>query len=130
MGSTFLLFLVGGFISDTYLNRLTTCLVFGSLEGLALIMLTVQASSNHLHPDACGKSSCGKSSCVKGGIAVIGFVILALGKPFYRIKTPSESPILRIDQVIVVAFKTIKLLLPRSHEELYEIYTEEKDCTH
>lgn len=34
MGSTFLLSLVGGFISDTYFNRLTTCLLFGSLEVL------------------------------------------------------------------------------------------------
>lgn len=32
MGSTFLLSLVGGFISDTYLNRFITCLLFGSLE--------------------------------------------------------------------------------------------------
>jgi len=44
MGSTFLLSLVGGFISDTYLNRFTTCLLFGSLEVLVslklLIMLT------------------------------------------------------------------------------------------
>lgn len=29
----------------------------------------------------------------------IGFLTLALGKPFYRIKTPGESPILRIVQV-------------------------------
>lgn len=34
MGSTYLLSLVGGFISDTYLNRFTTCLLFGSLEVL------------------------------------------------------------------------------------------------
>lgn len=34
LGSTFLLSLVGGFISDTYFNRLTTCLFFGSLEVL------------------------------------------------------------------------------------------------
>lgn len=142
----------------------------------ALAMLTVQASMDHLHPDACGKSS-----CVKGGIAVmfyaslyllalgnggvrgsmtafgadqfdeknpreakalatffnwllmsatvgsiigvtgivwistqkswhwgfliitiassIGFLTLALGKPFYRIKSPGQSPILRITQV-------------------------------
>ncbi|XP_061370996.1 protein NRT1/ PTR FAMILY 4.5-like [Gastrolobium bilobum] len=203
MGSTFLLSLVGGFISDTYLNRLTTCLLFGSLEVMALVLLTVQAALDHLHPDACGKSS-----CVKGGVAVmfytslclyalgmggvrgsmtalgadqfdekdpieakalatffnwlllsttlgsiigvtgvvwvstqrawhwgffiitiassIGFVILALGKPFYRIKTPGESPILRIAQVIVVAFKNRKLPLPESREELYEVY---KDAT-
>jgi len=34
MGSTFLLTLVGGFISDTYLSRFTTCLIFGSIEVL------------------------------------------------------------------------------------------------
>lgn len=38
MGSTFLLSLVGGFISDTYFNRLTTCLLFGSLEVIVSII--------------------------------------------------------------------------------------------
>ncbi|KAK7259053.1 hypothetical protein RIF29_24647 [Crotalaria pallida] len=199
MGSTFLLSLVGGFISDTYLNRFITCLIFGSIEVLALAMLTVQAASNHLHPEACGKSS-----CIKGGNAVmfytslcllalgnggvrgsmtafgadqfdekdpteakalasffnwlllsstvgaitgvtgvvwvstqkawhwgffiisiasfVGFFTLALGKPFYRIKSPSYSPILRIAQVIVLAFKNRKLALPESHEEVVELY--------
>ncbi|GLT38576.1 hypothetical protein SLA2020_128180 [Shorea laevis] len=32
LGSTFLLSLVGGFISDTYLSRFTACLPFGVLE--------------------------------------------------------------------------------------------------
>ncbi|CAL5208735.1 unnamed protein product [Lathyrus oleraceus] len=203
MGSTFLLSLVGGFISDTYFNRLTTCLLFGSLEVIALVMITVQAALKNLHPEACGESS-----CVKGGVAVmfytslclyalgmggvrgsmtafgadqfdekepneakslatffnwlllsstlgsvvgvtgvvwvstqkawhwgffiitlsssIGFVTLALGKPFYRIKVPGESPILRIIQVIVVAFKNRKLPLPETNEQLYEVY---KDVT-
>ncbi|CAJ2628887.1 unnamed protein product [Trifolium pratense] len=203
MGSTFLLSLVGAFISDTYLNRLTTCLLFGSLEVIALVMITIQAALDKLHPEACGKSS-----CVKGGIAVmfytslclyalgmggvrgsmtafgadqfdekepneakalatffnwlllsstlgsvigvtgvvwvstqkawhwgfliitvcssIGFVTLALGKSFYRIRVPGESPILRIVQVIVVAFKNRKLPLPETNEQLYEVY---KDAT-
>ncbi|CAK8572596.1 unnamed protein product [Lathyrus sativus] len=203
MGSTFLLSLVGGFISDTYFNRLTTCLLFGSLEVIALVMITVQAALKNLHPEACGESS-----CVKGGVAVmfytslclyalgmggvrgsmtafgadqfdekepneakslatffnwlllsstlgsvvgvtgvvwvstqkawhwgffiitlsssIGFVTLALGKPFYRIKIPGESPILRIIQVIVVAFKNRKLPLPETNEQFYEVY---KDVT-
>ncbi|RZB43053.1 Protein NRT1/ PTR FAMILY 4.3 isoform B [Glycine soja] len=54
----------------------------------------------------------------------IGFLTLALGKPFYRIKTPGQSPISRIAQVIVVAFKNRKLPLPESNEELYEVYEE------
>lgn len=32
LGSTFLLTILGGFISDAYLNRLYTCLIFGFLE--------------------------------------------------------------------------------------------------
>lgn len=32
MGSTFLLSIVGGFISDTFLNRFQTCVIFGALE--------------------------------------------------------------------------------------------------
>lgn len=34
MGSTYLLSVVGGFISDTYLNRFNTCITFGILEVL------------------------------------------------------------------------------------------------
>lgn len=32
MGSVTLLTLLGGFVSDTYLNRLYTCLIFGTIE--------------------------------------------------------------------------------------------------
>lgn len=32
MGSAFLLSLLGGFLSDTYINRFTNCLIFGLLE--------------------------------------------------------------------------------------------------
>ncbi|KAJ7973192.1 protein NRT1/ PTR FAMILY 4.5-like [Quillaja saponaria] len=197
MGSTFLLSLKGGFISDTYLNRLTTALLFGSIEVLALVMITIQAYSSDLQPE-----NCGKSSCLKGGPAVffyvslsllalgtggvrgslpalgadqfdkndpteskalasffnwlmlsstlgaaigvtgivwvstkkawywgflistvatiIGFVVLAIGKPFYRLQAPGESPILRIAQVISVAIKNRKLPIPENPEELYE----------
>ncbi|MED6131031.1 hypothetical protein PIB30_006359 [Stylosanthes scabra] len=203
MGSTFLLSLVGAFISDTYLNRLTTCLLFGSLEVTALVLVTIQAATKNLQPEACGKSSCVKggnavmfyiSLCllasgaggVKGamttlgadqfdekdpkeakGLATyfnwlvlsvslgsvvgvtgvvwvstqrawylgfliitvasfVGYITLALGKPFYRIIPPSESPVSRVAQVFVVAFKNRKLPLPESHE-LYEI--SDKDST-
>ena len=32
LGTTFLLTLVGGLISDSYINRLNTCLLFGAIE--------------------------------------------------------------------------------------------------
>lgn len=40
LGGTFLLSLLGGFISDTYLTRLNTCLIFGLLELLVQILRT------------------------------------------------------------------------------------------
>ncbi|XWS42268.1 hypothetical protein CRYUN_Cryun16bG0000400 [Craigia yunnanensis] len=73
MGSTFLLSLLGGFISDTFLSRFTTCLLFGFFEVLGLALLTIQAYSKDLHP-----TYCGKSSCVKGGIAVMLYASLGL----------------------------------------------------
>lgn len=45
--------------------------------------------------------------------AFVGFLVLALGKPFYRIKTPGESPLLRIAQVSHLSvFSYHSLLLP------------------
>ncbi|KAL2536902.1 Protein NRT1/PTR FAMILY 4.3 [Forsythia ovata] len=205
MGSTYLLSVVGGFISDTYLNRFNTSITFGILELLALVMMTIQAHNGSLQPEACGMSS-----CVKGGIAVmfyaslcllalgtggvkgslpplgadqfdskdpkeskalasyfnwlllsstigssigvtvivwvstssnnngwwkgfliitittfIGYFFLVLGKPFYRLEAPGDSPIIRIAQVVVVAIKNRGLSLPENSNELYEINEKE-----
>ncbi|KAA8545327.1 hypothetical protein F0562_020111 [Nyssa sinensis] len=65
-------------------------------------------------------------------VAFVGFVVFALGKPFYRLRAPGDSPIIRVTQVIVVAIKNRKLSLPKDSDELYEIdekqsaYAEEK----
>ncbi|GMI79409.1 NRT1/ PTR family 4.3 [Hibiscus trionum] len=207
MGSTFLLSLVGGFISDTFINRYTTCLIFGFVEVLGLALMTIQAYSKDLQPTFCY----GKPSCIHGGDAVmfyaslwllalgsggvkgalpalggeqfdhkdpkeakalaryfnwlllsttlgasvgvtgivyltteehkwywgffistvatfIGFVVLALGKPFYRLREPTvaNSPIARIAQVITVAIKNRRLALPGKPDELYEVGEDEK----
>ncbi|KAF5730731.1 Peptide transporter PTR1 [Tripterygium wilfordii] len=208
-GSTFLLSLVGGFVSDTYLNRLHTVLLFGILEILGLALLTIQARYESLHPEYCG----GKSRSVEGGIAVLmlyaslillalgsggvrgalvvlgadqfdqkdpeeakglatffnwlrlstvmggavgvtaivwvsttkkwywgffistvvasaGYVVLAAGKPFFRLQAPGESPILRIAKAITVigwAIKNRKLPLPDKPEVLYE--NDDKEST-
>ncbi|XLT62271.1 hypothetical protein HN873_018795, partial [Arachis hypogaea] len=37
MGTAFLLSLVGGFISDTYLSRFKTCVIFASMELLTML---------------------------------------------------------------------------------------------
>ncbi|CAA3012719.1 NRT1 PTR FAMILY -like [Olea europaea subsp. europaea] len=209
MGSAFLLSVVGGFISDTYINRFHTSLIFGMVEILALMMMTIQAYDEKLQPASCGKSNCmtGRpaimfyaSMCLfalgSGGVrgslpalgadqfdqkdpkvakglasyfnwlllstvtgslvgvtvivyistnknnhnwwkgilitlvcAFVGFIILALGKPFYRFQAPGESPLVRIAQVIVVAIKNRKLPSPESTSELYEINERESAST-
>ncbi|KAH7835153.1 hypothetical protein Vadar_023373 [Vaccinium darrowii] len=73
VGSTFLLSIIGAFVSDTYLNRYTTCLIFGLLEVLAWVLITIQAHDHKLQP-----SPCDKSSCVEGGIAVMLYFSLYL----------------------------------------------------
>ncbi|MQM01610.1 hypothetical protein Taro_034369, partial [Colocasia esculenta] len=50
-GSTFLLTILGGFISDSYISRLNTVLSFGLVEILGWILLTVQAHYRSLRPD-------------------------------------------------------------------------------
>ncbi|KAF9595232.1 hypothetical protein IFM89_038086 [Coptis chinensis] len=201
MGSIYLLSVIGGFISDAYLTRFNTCLVFGTIEILALGMFTIQAYIPDLQPEACAKSPCVKgakalmfytSLCLlalgaggwrgalpalggdqfdqkdqKGkkslssffnwlllsttlgstiGVTVIvwismnkgwdlgfliitlatfvGFTFLALGKPYFHIETPGESPIIRVIQVIVVAIRNRSLLLPDNPDELYDISEE------
>ena len=42
MGATFLLTIVGGFISDTYVNRLNTVLIFGVSEIAVSNLLSIQ----------------------------------------------------------------------------------------
>ncbi|XP_075477079.1 protein NRT1/ PTR FAMILY 4.5-like [Primulina tabacum] len=209
MGSAFLLSIIGGLISDTYINRFKTCLIFGSLECIALSMMTIQAHGDNLLPKPCGKSS-----CIRGGIAVyfytslcilalgiggvkgslpalgadqfdaknpkeakglasyfnwlllssvvgssigvtvivwfatnknnqnwwkgfltcaigssVGFIFLAVGKPFYRLQVPRESPLVRIIQVVVVAIKNRGLSLPVGTSELYEMNDKDSDPT-
>jgi peptide/histidine transporter 3/4 len=51
--------------------------------------------------------------------------VLAVGKPFYRIQAPEQSPIVRIAQVFVVSFKNRRMTLPDSPDALYEINEKE-----
>ncbi|KAI3752422.1 hypothetical protein L2E82_24454 [Cichorium intybus] len=198
MGSTFLLSIIGAFLSDTYISRFHTCLMFGVLEIVAFVIMTIQAHDTNLHPKPCG----GKASCMEGGIGFmfyislallalgsggvrgalapfgadqfdatkpkgltaqgsyfnwlllsttlgatvgvtgfvyvstnhgfwwgfllatisssLGYTVFIMGKPFYRIEAPKDSPLLRIVQVFVVSVNNRKLKLPENPEELHE----------
>ncbi|KAJ4824110.1 hypothetical protein Tsubulata_008851 [Turnera subulata] len=73
MGSVFLFSILGAFISDAYLNRFYTTLLFGALEVVGLVLVTIQARFKDLQPEMCGKSS-----CIKGGQALMFYGSLCL----------------------------------------------------
>lgn len=198
LGTTFLLTLVGGFISDTYMTRLNTALVFGAIELMGYLLVIIQSHYKNLQPAPCAESTCVHGSkallmymsiCLLGlggggirgsipalgadqfdhrnpkerkdiasffnwfllsitigatlgvtfvvylstekrwdvGFAVslccafLGLVFLALGKRFYRVRVPGESPLLRVLQVWVVAVKNWRAEVPQTADELYEV---------
>ncbi|KAL5981732.1 hypothetical protein ACLOJK_015795 [Asimina triloba] len=204
VGSAFLLSVVGGFISDAFMTRLNTILIFGALEVVGLGMLAMQAHDKRLQPKACLNFHCLKghkatyfystlavlalgSGGTRGVLpalgadqfdqkdpkerkqmasyfnflllsvtvgasfgvtaivsvstdkhlgwaigffismlsALMGFIVLASGKPFYRGRLPGQAPIIRVLQVLVAAVKNRKLPLPEDSNELYEVH--EKD---
>ncbi|KAG9460008.1 hypothetical protein H6P81_004516 [Aristolochia fimbriata] len=204
LGSAFLLSIVGGFISDTYMTRLNTALIFGVVEVLGLAMLTIQAHYKNLQPAPCLDPPCIKgrealffystlgliaigSGGVRGSLPAMGadqfdpndrkristyfnhmllsvtlgatvgvtaivkisrdsgwatgffistislaagFLVLAFGKPFYRVRVPGESPILRVLRVFVAAFRNRNLPLPQNPQQLYNVdeeYCEEEE---
>lgn len=49
MGSTFLLTVVGGFISDTYINRFHTALIFGTIYTTVCMLALGKTLSNYKH---------------------------------------------------------------------------------
>ncbi|XP_058077358.1 protein NRT1/ PTR FAMILY 4.5-like [Magnolia sinica] len=78
LGTAFMLTLLGGFISDSFVNRLNTTLAFGVIELLGYVLLIIQARKKSLQPAL----PCGKSSCVKGGQALLFYsaiFLMALG---------------------------------------------------
>ncbi|KAF5479347.1 hypothetical protein F2P56_000179 [Juglans regia] len=81
IGTVFLLSLLGGFLSDSYLGNFRTMLIFGFVELSGFILLSVQAHLPELRPPKCNMMLEGAGhSCVeaKGYRSLIFFVALYL----------------------------------------------------
>nr|KYP64553.1 Peptide transporter PTR2 [Cajanus cajan] len=211
MGTAFLLSLVGGIISDTFLSRFKTCVLFACMELLGYGILTIQAWFHQLRPIPCKDvaptqmSQCeaatdGQAAILytglylvalgTGGIkaalpalgadqfddkdpkeaaqlssffnwflfsltigAIVGvtfivwiganlgwdwsfivctatilFAILfiCMGKSLYRNNVPKGSPLIRIIQVFVAAFRNRKLQVPDNTDELHETHEKQR----
>lgn len=213
MGSAYVLSMLGGFISDTFLSRFTTAVLFGSLQVVGYVILTIQAFIDHLKPapckditlllmNKCEKADDGQTLMLYAGLYLValgvggikaavpslgadqydeqvpeeavhiptyfnwyffsfvcgavigttflvwvntyrgwdwGFLVstltmtaavlfLCTGFPFFRHSSPKGSPLTRIAQVFVVAFKNRNLSRPETSEGYHEI-SDDKEGT-
>ncbi|XVE69990.1 hypothetical protein DITRI_Ditri10aG0035800 [Diplodiscus trichospermus] len=95
MGTSFLLALFGGFISDTYLSRFKTCVLFGSVELLGYVILAVQAHFHSLRPPPCQglaasqTTQCEAADSGQAAILFTGLYLVAFGTSGVKAALPS-----------------------------------------
>ncbi|KAL1806803.1 hypothetical protein ACET3Z_029871 [Daucus carota] len=87
LGTAFLLTLVGGLVSDSYINRLNTCLLFGGIEMLGYLLIIIQSHYAGLQPEACEEYRCVKGK--KAFLFYASIYLLALGGGGIRGSLPS-----------------------------------------
>ncbi|KAI4331980.1 hypothetical protein L6164_016923 [Bauhinia variegata] len=82
IGTIFLLSLLGGFLSDSYLGSYLTMLIFGFVELCGFILLTIQAHLPQLRPPKCSmldNSFCVEANGYKALIFLLALYLVALG---------------------------------------------------
>ncbi|KAJ9166176.1 hypothetical protein P3X46_020960 [Hevea brasiliensis] len=85
MGTSFLLTLFAGFISDTFMSRFKTCFLFGCIELLGYAILAVQAHFHQLRPMPCkgvapdAMNQCEAAKISQEAILFTGLYLVALG---------------------------------------------------
>ncbi|XP_077225840.1 protein NRT1/ PTR FAMILY 4.5-like [Tasmannia lanceolata] len=93
LGTTFLLSLVGGFISDAYLTRSVTLLLFGSMEVLGFLLLALQAYFKSLQPPFCDivnpTVNCQHVRGRNEAVLYIGLYLAALGSGGLKASLPT-----------------------------------------
>ncbi|XP_077233105.1 protein NRT1/ PTR FAMILY 4.5-like [Tasmannia lanceolata] len=95
MGTAFLLPLFGGFLSDTYVSRFKTCVLFGCIELGGYLLLTLQAHFHTLRPRPCkglninNTNHCDVATVGQSAILYSGLYLVALGTSGVKAGLPS-----------------------------------------
>ncbi|XP_042413830.1 protein NRT1/ PTR FAMILY 4.4-like [Zingiber officinale] len=83
VGTIFLLSLLGGFLSDSYLGSFWTMLIFGFVELSGYLLLSVQAHLPQLRPPPCNMMSpeehCMEAEGFKATVFFVALYLVALG---------------------------------------------------
>ncbi|KAH7524002.1 hypothetical protein FEM48_Zijuj06G0072000 [Ziziphus jujuba var. spinosa] len=95
MGTAFILTLLGGFISDTYLSRFKTCVLFACIELVGYGLLTIQAHLPQLRPFPCKdiapdhKDQCQDPTTSQVAFLFSGLYLVALGTSGVKAALPA-----------------------------------------
>ncbi|KAH7524003.1 hypothetical protein FEM48_Zijuj06G0072100 [Ziziphus jujuba var. spinosa] len=95
MGTAFLLTLLGGFLSDTYLSRFKTCVLFACIELVGYALLTIQAHQPQLRPFPCKdigpdhKDQCQDPTASQVAFLQSGLYLIALGTSGVKAALPA-----------------------------------------
>ncbi|GKV04708.1 hypothetical protein SLEP1_g16825 [Rubroshorea leprosula] len=94
MGTSFLLTLFGGFISDTYFSRFKTCVLMGCIGVLGYSLLTVQAHFHQLRPAPCRAgmhqmNQCEAADSNQAAMLFTGLYLVALATGGIKAALPS-----------------------------------------
>ncbi|XXG89245.1 hypothetical protein AAC387_Pa12g1295 [Persea americana] len=98
---------------SSFFNWLTVSLSIGSITGLIFIVWIEDNQGWDLGLLICGLA------------VLVGMLVMVMGLSFYRIQRPKGSPLTRMLQVFVAAFKKRRLILPENEEELHQVTKEE-----
>ncbi|XP_006354936.2 protein NRT1/ PTR FAMILY 4.5-like isoform X1 [Solanum tuberosum] len=100
---------------SSYFNWLLFFITIGAMLGVTLF---VWIGDNQGWDWSFGISS------VAVGLSIL---LLTMGKQFYRYNVPKGSPLMRISQVLVAAFRNRNLPLPQNKEDLHQIRSGEAE---
>ncbi|KAF6152605.1 hypothetical protein GIB67_013052 [Kingdonia uniflora] len=86
MGTVSLFSLLGAFLSDSYLGRYMTCVIFQVIFTLGLAVLSVSTYFSLLKPHDCGKVGfpCDSHSTIEVAVFYMSIYLLALGNGAYE----------------------------------------------
>lgn len=84
MGTSFLLPLLGGYLSDAFMPTFVTVIAFAGIEFVGMVLLTIQAHYPSLKPEACDMKElqagvCEQAHGSKAGMLYMGLYLVALG---------------------------------------------------
>lgn len=100
---------------SSYFNWLLFCITVGAMLGVTFFVWISDSQGWDWSFGVC---------CIAVGLAIL---LLTMGKPFYRNNIPKGSPLMRITQVFVAAFRNRNLPLPQNKEDLHQIKSREPE---